>query len=179
MLHMRPLFLLPLVVFTASCAADSATEPSALSIVSAHKLTASAVARPAGGTCAVTGVAVPPFPFAPPLYAPIVNLQIAGVCQLKHLGRTTFVGVEVINLATGTVTNTGTWTAANGDQLMSQFNGTGVTDGIDATFSGIITFISGTGRFQGVSGSLDMEGNSNASTNPATGEYRMTGNITY
>ncbi len=179
MLYIRPLLLLSLVVSTASCAADSSTEPSALSSVSANHLTASAVARPAGGTCAVTGVVVAPFPYGPPLYEPIVNLQIAGVCQLKHLGRTTFVGVEVINLVTGTVTNTGTWTAANGDQLMSQFNGTGVTNGTDAVFSGVITFVSGTGRFQGVSGSLDMEGNSNASTIPATGEYRMTGTITY
>ena len=179
MLYFRPLLLLSLVVSTASCAADGSTEPSALSSVSANNLTASAESRPAGGTCAVTGVAVPPFPFTPPLFEPIVNLQISGVCQLKHLGRTTFTGVEVINLITGTVTNTGTWTAANGDQLMSVFNGTGVTDGIDAVFGGVITFVSGTGRFQGVSGSLDMEGNSNASTNPATGEYRMKGNIIY
>ena len=179
MFHIRPLLLLSLVVSTVSCSAESSTAPSVSPSISSSQVTGSPQARPAGGTCAVTGVAVPPFPFTPPLFEPIVNLQIAGVCQLKHLGRTTFVGTEVINLATSVVTNTGTWTAANGDQLMTVFNGNGTTDGIDAVFSGVITFVGGTGRFQGVSGSLDMEGNSNASTNPATGEYRMTGNIIY
>lgn len=179
MFYARPLLLLSLVVSTASCAAERATEPSVSPTISFNHLAGSAVTRPAGGTCAVTALVVPPYPFSSPDFAPIVNLEIEGVCNLRHMGRTTLVSTEVINLFTGTVNNTATWTAANGDQITSQFAGTGVTNGIDATFAGVITYISGTGRFEGVSGAVNMEGNSHATGLTGVGEYRMNGTITY
>ena len=144
-----------------------------------NHLAGSPVTRAAGGTCALTADAVAPLPFTPPLFEPIIHLQIAGVCNLQHMGRTTVVATEEIDLVTGVVTNTATWTAANGDQIVSQFTGQGVTDGVDATFAGVITYVSGTGRFQGVSGTLDLAGSSHFDGLAAVGEYRMNGSITY
>ena len=179
MLHIKPLLLLSLVVFTPSCAADSATQPTSSPGVSSNHLVGSAVTRPAGGTCALTAVVVEPFPFSPPLFAPILNLEIEGVCEMKHLGRTTVAITEAVNLITGEVANTGTWTAANGDQLMSEFVGVGTSVGPDNVFGGTLTYVSGTGRFQGVSGTLRLDGTSSSATNPLVGEYRMNGTITY
>ena len=179
MLYIRPLLLFMLVVSTASCAAESSTEPSALPTVSSNHLAGAVVTRPAGGTCALTAIVVEPFPFSPPLFAPILNLEIEGVCEMKHLGRTTVVITEAVNLITGEVTNTGTWTAANGDQLMSEFIGEGTSVGPDNVFGGTLTYVSGTGRFQGVTGTLRLDGTSRSDTNPLVGEYRMKGTITY
>lgn len=179
MYYIRPLLLFSLVVSTVSCSADRATEPSISPTISFNHLAGSAVTRPAGGTCAVTALAVPPLPFDPPLFEPIAHLEIQGICQLKHMGRTKLVSSEQVNFFTGVVTNTATWTAANGDQIKSQFAGSGTTDGVDATFSGVITYVSGTGRFQGVSGTVNNEGNSHATGLTGVGEYRMNGTITY
>ena len=179
MFYARPLSLFSLVVLTASCTAESATEPFASPNLSFNQLGKSAVTRPAGGTCAVTALAVPPYPFSPPLFEPVAHLEIQGVCNLKHMGRATLVSSEVVNFFTGVVTNTATWTAANGDQIMSQFLGSGTTDGVDAVFAGVITYVSGTGRFQGVSGTVNNEGNSHATGLTGVGEYRMNGTITY
>ncbi len=179
MYFVKPLLLLSLVVSTASCAAEGSTEPFASPTVSSNHLAGTAVARPISGTCALTADAVPPFPFTPPLFEPIIHLEIAGVCNLRHLGRTTFSGIEQVNLVTG-VTNTATWTAANGDQLMSEFIGTGSFDGVDAIFGGEVTFVGGTGRFEGATGTMDLNGTSHFTSGvSAVGEYRMSGTITY
>lgn len=170
MFYARPLLLFSLVVSTASCAAERATEPSVSPTISFNHLAGSAVTRPAGGTCAVTALVV---------FEPIIHLAIEGVCNLRHMGRTTLVSTEVIDFSTGVVTNTATWTAANGDQIMSEFNGNGTTDGDNATFAGVITYVSGTGRFEGVSGTVNAEGNSHFTGLTAVGEYRMNGTITY
>lgn len=179
MFYARPLLLLSLVVSTASCAAERATEPSVSPTISFNHLAGSVVTRPAGGTCAVTALAVPPLPFTEPLFEPIAHLEIQGICNLKHMGRTTLFSTEVVNFVTGVVTNTATWTAANGDQIMSEFAGNGTSDGVDATFGGVITYVSGTGRFEGVSGTVNAEGNSHFDGFTGVGEYRMNGTITY
>ena len=82
-----------------------------------------------------------------------------------------------------TVINTGAFVAANGDRINSSFTGTGVTNLADfsASFEGTETFVGGTGRFAGASGTAQVEGT--AVLDPATGtgkgQFIITGTITY
>jgi hypothetical protein len=104
-------------------------------------------------------------------------LDIPGSGIATHLGTVTLAGPSRVNLIDATQTPTGTLTAANGDQLVLDIEGTVQFTGPDpaapVTFSGSWTVQSGTGRFQNASGSGSYSG---SAAGPA-GELTLTGNL--
>jgi hypothetical protein len=135
------------------------------------------VTRPAGGRCTtdITVVATRP--------GYVLSLDMTGLCQLAHLGRTTMV-IEQDFAADGSIVNSTTHTAANGDLLLSTWYsapGESTTDGINAVFAGTETYVGGTGRFADVSGSSRVQGTAvlNLATGAFTGEYTTHGTIAY
>lgn len=145
--------------------------------VSAGKGAGQTVSRPAGGNCETTVQVVAPFPGPT---NPILNLEIGGVCTLKHLGRSTLFAIQTVDLRTGVIFNTGTYTAANGDRIVAEFNGSDDPSDAVIAFTGTETYLSGTGRFVNVSGSSLLEGTASF-TGPSTlaGEFTTSGTITY
>ncbi len=160
-----------------SGAGENPTGPLSALSISANEGAGGTVSRPAGGKCETTVQVVAPFPGPT---NPILNLEIAGVCRLKHLGRTTLFAIQTVNLQTGVIFNTGTYTAANGDKIVTEFNGFDDPSTAAIAFEGIETYLSGTGRFADVSGSSSLEGTATF-TGPLTlvGEYTTTGTISY
>lgn len=120
-----------------------------------------------------------------------LDLSIEYTCQISHLGRTHNTvlqsviptGPPVGVLLPASLSNTGTYVAANGDRVNSSFTGTGVTNLADftAVFEGTETFLPGTGRFADASGTAEVQGT--AALNPATGtgtaHFTLEGSITY
>ena len=104
-------------------------------------------------------------------------LEIPGSGIATHLGHITIAGPSRVNLIDATQTATGTITAANGDRLVLDIEGTVQFTGPDpadpVTFSGSWTVQSGTGRFQDASGSGRYSG---TSAGP-TGDLTLTGSI--
>ena len=134
------------------------------------------VERPAGGRCTTITQALPPLP------PPTLTLRITGACQLRHLGRTTMEAHQVVDLQTGSIANTTTYTAANGDALFTSFSGqiTGA-DAAGVTFVGVETYVGGTGRFAGAHGSSELRGSATQpdATGAGAGEYSAEGSIAY
>ncbi len=165
--------------FTLAC--TDSTSPHAPSLEARLSLS-NPVTRPIKVDCKVADTVVAPFPGPT---QPIMTLAIGGTCTMSHLGRATMHATQTVNLAAGTISNTTTYTAPNGDQLITHFvSGAGQStfDGINATFEGTETYVGGgTGRFANVAGSSDLVGS--AVMNPATGlgvgEYVARGTITY
>jgi len=133
--------------------------------------------RPFGGRCD-TDITV-----SPPLAgdaANVLRLHIEYVCQLKHMGRATAITEQIViftSPTTATATSTGTYTAANGDQLFATWTGTATSNGPDNTFSGPETFAGGTGRFAGASGSTWVSGTASFAT--MTGQFTSVGTLAY
>jgi hypothetical protein len=158
--------------------ADSSVEPGAAPTArDAAVALDAASSRPAGGSCTFHSVLLPPEPGQP---ANVRHLHIDEVCQLLHLGRAIGSAEETSTFtATGPViTNSTTYTAANGDQVFVTFSGTGTlpVNGV-VTFSGTETVTGGTGRFAGASGSLERAGAVSIFTQ--TGEFETSGAISY
>jgi hypothetical protein len=113
-----------------------------------------------------------------------ITLQITGVCQLSHLGRTTTTGVQVVDFAAGTIrVEQGEYVAANGDRLLFRHDGyLGAPDSQGGpTFTGTHIFEGGTGRFADASGTAAFTG---AATLPdqlgqGTGHLQLEGWLTY
>ena len=135
--------------------------------------------RPFAGSCTFVSTVLPPAPGQPPN---VVRIQQDEVCHLTHLGLTTAITEEILTFtATGaTVVVTATYTAANGDQLFTIFNGTaGPPDqnGV-VQFSGTETVTGGTGRFADASGSFSVVGSVTPAT--LTGEHEfVSGTLSY
>ena len=125
--------------------------------------------RPMGGTCDTT------FVFTGQ------GLHLEGTCHFLHLGLTTLVAEQTVTFTGPTtvdITNTVVYTAANGDKLLSSFVGTGTIDQSGGvTFSGTETFLGGTGRFDGASGSMTDVGTASLVT--GTGQLTGDGSIVY
>jgi hypothetical protein len=173
----RALHTIVAATVLAACA-DSPVEPgSAPTAAGAPVALDAASSRPAGGSCTFHSVLLPPEPEQP---ANVRHLHIDEVCQLRHLGRAIGSAEETSTFtATGPViTNSTTYTAANGDQLFVTFSGTGTlpVSGV-VSFSGTETVTGGTGRFAGASGSLDRAGTVSILTQ--TGEFETSGTVTY
>ncbi len=157
------------------CAAEGPTEPS-LKVTGLH---GSPVARPAGGRCQTTFEFLAPEAEQPPN---VQRIRILLNCNLRHLGLTsgeatqtlTFTGPTTMNLV-----NSSTYTAANGDELYAEFIGTGTLDpvALSVTFEGTETYLGGTGRFEGATGSSALAGS--ASLISSSGFYQTTGSITF
>ncbi len=149
------------------CAAEVPTEPS-WKITGLH---GSPVSRPAGGRCQTTFESLDP-----------QRISITLNCNLRHLGLTsgeatqtmTFTGPTTMDLINST-----TYTAANGDELYAEFIGTGALDpvALRVTFEGTETYLGGTGRFEGATGSSALAGS--ASLISSSGFYQTAGSITY
>lgn len=92
---------------------------------------------------------------------PVLEVAISGMGITSHLGKTTLGIQQVVDFTRPGAPITGTFIiqAANGDELHGEMNLTS-TPPVDGkvTFEGPITFISGTGRFQNVSGSAWLIG---------------------
>jgi hypothetical protein len=166
------LLVLSVAVLSSACAVDTSTGPApAVSVLASHS-TSSDKAKPAGGTCTTSFTQIS-FVF------PIATIDITGVCNLKHLGRTTLHAIQTINVLTGDLNNSTTYTAANGDMLFTTFVGTS-SPPPDVVFQGTETYVGGTGRFEGATGSSTLEGTATVDvTGAGTGEYTSTGSITY
>ncbi|MEO6525861.1 MAG: hypothetical protein ABIP93_04495 [Gemmatimonadaceae bacterium] len=169
----RPL-LVSTIALLSACAGDSPTMPSSsLSSASlaANRSAGALATRAMGGTCTTTLVA----DFSVP---GVLRLQIAGECRLEHLGRTTMTAVQTVSLVDGSAQNFTTYTAANGDELYTRWDGQVISPpGPEAVFVGTETYVGGTGRFAGASGSSWLEGT--ATLIGLTGEYTTKGSITY
>ncbi|MEO7502328.1 MAG: hypothetical protein ABIW94_06795 [Gemmatimonadaceae bacterium] len=82
--------------------------------------------------------------------------------------------IQTVNVLTGELNNTTTYTAANGDQLTTTFAGTDPLGG-DIEFTGLETYTGGTGRFANATGESFLQG----SATGATGEFTSKGSITF
>ncbi len=163
------------LVFLVACSAENPAGPVPIQSLLASK--SAPVARPAGGSCNPEVTVVAPFPGPD---QPVLSLSIVGLCQLKHLGRTSMVITETVDFSTGVIINATTYTAANGDKVNSTFLGTVLSPpGPDAVFEGTETYVSGTGRFAGVSGSSFLEGTAHLNGLTGTGHYTTKGTITF
>jgi hypothetical protein len=157
------------------CGAEVSTEPSWQVITGLHH---SPISRPAGGRCQTT------FEFLPPAAGQPLNVQVVSItlnCNLRHLGLTSGVAIQTITSdgLTMSLINSSTYTAANGDELYAEFIGEGTLDpvALSVTFEGTETYLGGTGRFEGATGSSALAGS--ASLISSSGFYQTTGSITY
>jgi hypothetical protein len=167
---MRLMIVLGMSVFAAACsgqALDSPTSPSSV--------VPSASASPWGGavapaqTQAQSGTQLPfrgsftrqssgvvdcP-PTCPPTILTITGNQTG---EATHLGRFTATSVDVVDLATDTATGTFNFTAANGDQLLTNTSGT-ESEFVPPNISHVTltaTIVGGTGRFAAATGTLTI-----------------------
>jgi hypothetical protein len=133
--------------------------------------------RPFDGRCDTELTLLQPLPGDPPN---VLRMHIDYVCQLQHLGRTTASAEQIVTFTsptTQTASNTTVYTAANGDQLFSEWSGTSTSIGPDVTFSGPATFSGGTGRFVNASGSAFISGTASFVT--STGQFIQEGTLSY
>ena len=125
---------------------------------------------------------------------PSAFIAIGGRCEIAHLGRVELNAVQqlVFQLdATGQpvivggqpvvnqLRNCATLTAANGDELDHTTIGD-VMPGAgpaEVAFSGTMTFVGGTGRFSGATGSAEFVGTASLATN--TGAFSFEGTVVY
>lgn len=169
-----PTFLaLSLFALTTACSSDPITG-SELTPQASH---AADPARPAGGSCAVDFTFGPTDPAHVPL--PVATLTLSGSCTLKHLGATTMTATQWL-YAYPDFENVTTYTAANGDQVMTRFIGTLTSapeEQLNLTFEGTETIVSGTGRFAGATGSSWLIGSAALAT--GKGQYITIGSMRY
>jgi hypothetical protein len=150
----------------------------ALALPTAATSTAS-VSRPMSGSCAAVPVVVPS-----PNPAALFRVEITGWCRLTHLGLAELAAVEDVFLGpTGLfLAGAGSYTAADGSSLDTTFTGpvrqTGPTS---VAFSGTETYVGGSGRFNGATGSHDFEGGAGTAPpgQPGVGWFTVDGSITY
>lgn len=154
-----------------------------------------AVERPLSGRCETTFTFLSDGAPACAIFEPLPSafIEIAGECQVSHLGRTQLLAVQQVLfllddagqpvLVDGqpvfrALRNCATLTAANGDQLHHTTSGDITAAGPgEVTFAGTIAFVGGTGRFTEASGAAIFEGSASMVT--STGEFSMTGTLVY
>lgn len=170
--HAPHVVALALSIVVAACEAPGSllVEPSA-----APRLAASAepVEHPWAGRCETVFTPTGP-----------LTLEITGNCQLAGLGRVTLVAEQ--ELAPGptgiAISNTATYTAANGDLLRTVNVGLGTpaSDFPGVVLTGTETAVGGTGRFANATGSATIVGSA-VLAGPAanTGEFSVSGTLSY
>lgn len=109
------------------------------------------------------------------------SAPLVGTGHASHLGESSVSSEQVIDFTTVPPSLVGTtvFIAANGDELHATHTGnTSVPDaGGNADFSGVFTFVGGTGRFSDASGSVTFTGVANVQT--LTGSFSLDGTIGY
>lgn len=83
-----------------------------------------------------------------------IQVTATGVGRATHLGRFTRLGSVIIH-ADGSIEGAAVFTAANGDQLYVEIEGSPISP---TTLRGTYTFTGGSGRFSTASGEVDFEG---------------------
>jgi hypothetical protein len=171
---MRPLSSAVLSLVLAACSSADLTAPSSTETAKDSR----AVSRPLSGSCTTVVTRL-----APP---PIEVQRIEYTCRISHLGLSHAVVTQTVDVTTGALSSTGTYVAANGDELGVGFSGTAVlsfTDPTNATvtFQGIQEFSGGTGRFEDATGTAQLAGTTalNLITGAGTGELTFDGALTY
>ncbi len=163
-------------VTLAGCSGDTITDAPDNSLQPRSLSASASVDRPWKGKCDVDAV-----------FTSATTLLITGTCQLAHLGRSSVVLIQTIGApdpTTGVIafTNTGTYTAANGDQLFTTTVGVAIPNasGTGLILSGVETAVGGTGRFEGASGTATLTGEV-FFTGPSstTGSYSLSGRLEY
>jgi hypothetical protein len=153
------------------------TEPGATVVVDRSVADVATPDRPFDGRCDTEITLLQPLPGDPVNF---LRMHIDYVCQLQHLGRTTATAEQLViftSPTTQTASNTTSYTAANGDQLFSEWSGTSTSSGPDVAFSGPATFLGGTGRFVNASGSAFISGTASFVT--STGQFTQEGRLSY
>ncbi|HSJ65134.1 MAG TPA: hypothetical protein VK922_14675 [Gemmatimonadaceae bacterium] len=159
-----------LTLLAACTAAPAPTSPDAS--VSLMNGNAKPVSRPIRGSCSL---AFNPPPQPPP---PVFHQVDTGTCIIAHLGKTAFYGEQDINFFAGTQSGWRRLTSANGDELHGIHSGTSSLIGPGLVgFSATMTIVGGTGRFEGATGSLQLDGV--ASLAAQSTQVSMNGTITY
>jgi len=115
------------------------------------------------------------------------HLQIAGNCNLTHLGAATAdtlqtvtpMGPPMMGMLMLHIENDTTYRAANGDLLTMKFTGHGHLDLATGHvhYMGVESFTGGTGRFAEASGMASVEGTASVATN--VGQFTSRGRISY
>jgi hypothetical protein len=150
-------------------AAPDATTGSMVGLSSAAPLSAKLSGVPLSGSCVLT-FGPPPFP-VPPSF----SQTDVGECLLSHLGQSTVIGVQTINIAAGTQSGQRSFTAANGDVLEVQHVGTSASAGPGLVrFQSTATITGGTGRFTNATGQLRGTGIANLVTRTTTATFEGT-----
>lgn len=183
------------LLMTTACG-SSPTAPSA-QLPPGHQAFDVTAARAFKGDCRTTVA-----PIDPPVGAgcrvfeptPSVFIEIAGECQVTHLGRSTTHAVQQLVFALDAdgrpvfdggqpviagLRNCAEFTSADGEVLRHVTSGT-VAPGVDpgtVTFEGRLIFTGGTGRFATASGSAAFDGAASLITN--TGQFSMKGTLEY
>jgi hypothetical protein len=178
-MRIRVALLAPLALVLTACAEgptslDAAPGPATGPSLArdATSTDASDVARPMSGRCETT--LDPAVPLAPG----VIRQVDRGTCQLSHLGRSDLVSDKVIQLMTGTQTTAATFTAADGDVLRATGQGTNALTGPGrARFTATLTFVGGTGRFAGATGTVAVVGETDLVARRAT--LTLDGQIAY
>jgi len=109
----------------------------------------------------------------------VFRIEYAGTGHASHLGRSITAAESLLDtrVVPFTTTGTETFTAANGDEVFTSFDGTSSPpdpNGI-AYFAGSFVITGGTGRFLGATGGGEAEGTVNVVT--VTSEQTFSGTI--
>ena len=151
---MRPItsrsILCAATLIAAACGqvSDSPTSPTGARLAAVPSLARGATALPFRGSLTTETDLVPPNP----------NAVLSGVGHVTHLGQMTVAMTAIVDFATNTATGSFKLTAANGDELSGPFIGVEgvVVDDNVARITEVATITSGTGRFQGASGTFTI-----------------------
>ena len=110
---------------------------------------------------------------------PFVSVHVTGDGEATHLGRTAIETTnQVGNLLTGATTATYHFTAANGDEIVAEFDFVALPTPTGFTFTGNWEITGGTGRFTNASGSGTLEGRADfTSPTGGVGQFSMIGTI--
>jgi hypothetical protein len=108
-----------------------------------------------------------------PLGGPIVAVEIDATGTATYLGRFTLEAPHVVDQSTLTAVGTYTLTAANGDILTADLAGTArmVEPPNVIAITETATVTGGTGRFEGATGSIQVERVFNRATGVTTGSF--------
>ena len=169
--------IMPVLVLTSfvGCGSERVAATNVAGAVSTSRASNQAQAErsvPITGTCRLTFDA-PPLPVPP-----VITQTDVGECEWSHLGHTTVIGVQSLNLGAGTQAGQRTFTAANGDRLEMTHVGTSEPAGPGLVrFQSTATIVGGTGRFAHATGQVQNRGLANLVTRSTVAESE--GTITY
>lgn len=180
MTRRSPAVLAASLLLLTACA-DSPASPRAFGARSDAATASRSPDRTHAGSCTSTFTLLPPGVGQAPN---VIRMTIDYTCQLTHLGRTTGAVLQTVTFGqdgVGQITNTTTYTAANGDQLHATFAGTGTPTSTGGfVLAGTETYAGGTGRFAAATGSARLDGAAHfTSAAGGVGGFDVRGSLAY